>query len=107
MIGLLGPPPRKLLEMSDPEAYSRYFNKKGELDSQKNASLLTVIFLTGHFKYPHLIPKTFTIESLVPFMDGEDKRLFVALARRMLKWLPEERATAAELASDPWLTFGY
>lgn len=31
MIGLLGPPPQKLLDKADPQAYSRYFNKTGEL----------------------------------------------------------------------------
>jgi serine/threonine-protein kinase SRPK3 len=52
-----------------------------------------------------LIPKAIVLENLVPFLDGEDKRLFIALAKRMLRWLPEERATAAELLGDPWLTF--
>jgi serine/threonine-protein kinase SRPK3 len=33
----------------------------------------------------------------------EDKRLFVNFMRRMLSWLPEDRATAKELKSDPWL----
>jgi hypothetical protein len=33
MIGLLGPPPRKLLDRAPPDVYSRYFDKKGELES--------------------------------------------------------------------------
>ena len=33
MIGLLGPPPRILLDRAPPEVYSRYFIKKGELES--------------------------------------------------------------------------
>lgn len=35
--------------------------------------------------------------------EGEDKDLFIKFARRMLKWMPEERATAKELLDDPWL----
>ena len=37
-------------------------------------------------------------------MTGEDKRLFIAFVKRMLRWMPEDRATAAELLEDPWLT---
>jgi hypothetical protein len=29
--------------------------------------------------------------------------LFVKFIKRMLHWLPEERATAAEVQRDPWL----
>jgi serine/threonine protein kinase len=54
-----------------------------------------------------MIPSNdFTFEELVPFLEGQDKQLFVSLASRMLKWQPEERATAKELVSDPWLIFG-
>lgn len=39
-------------------------------------------------------------------MEGEEKALFVAFVRRMLQWVPEERATARELRDDPWLQSG-
>jgi len=35
----------------------------------------------------------------------EDKELFLNFMRRMLCWLPEDRATAKELKEDPWLDF--
>ena len=36
-------------------------------------------------------------------LTGEDKSLFLAFVGRMLKWMPEDRATAGELLGDPWL----
>ncbi|KAI1909054.1 hypothetical protein LOZ12_004359 [Ophidiomyces ophidiicola] len=88
MIRLLGPPPPELLSRGDPAIVSRLFSKEGE------------------FKYPHLIPPDgYGLSSITPFLEGEDKRLFLEFAKRMLKWLPEQRATAAELIEDPWLTF--
>ena len=36
-------------------------------------------------------------------MDGEEKQKFIRFVKRMIKWNPDERATAKELAKDPWL----
>lgn len=36
-------------------------------------------------------------------MEGESKEEFLAFMRSMLRWLPEERKTAAELLKDPWM----
>ena len=44
-----------------------------------------------------------TFENSLPSLTGEDKRLFVDFAMRMLRWMPEERATAGELLEHPWL----
>lgn len=49
-------------------------------------------------------PGDFTFESRTMSLQGEDKRRFIEFAKRMLKWLPEERATAKELYEDPWLS---
>jgi hypothetical protein len=66
-------------------------------------STLTIA-LFGEFRLPHLMPsEDFTFEGKTPSLQGEDKRGFIEFARRMLKWLPEERATAKELYGDPWL----
>jgi serine/threonine protein kinase len=37
-------------------------------------------------------------------MEGEEKGKFIRFIKRMLKWDPDERATASELLEDPWLT---
>lgn len=36
-------------------------------------------------------------------MEDEERREFVRFARRMLVWMPEQRATAKELLQDPFL----
>ncbi|KAI9757793.1 MAG: hypothetical protein M4579_003329 [Chaenotheca gracillima] len=88
MIGLLGPPPQKLLDRADRAALSSLYTAQ------------------GGFRYPQLIPsESFTFSDLTPSLQGEEKRLFIEFASRMLRWLPEERSTAKELCSDPWLTF--
>ncbi|KAL4900463.1 hypothetical protein BDW74DRAFT_188292 [Aspergillus multicolor] len=39
-------------------------------------------------------------------LQGEEKKDFLRFLRRMLCWLPEDRATAKELLFDPWLIQG-
>lgn len=54
----------------------------------------------------NLIPSpAITFSDRTPFLEGEDKRLFIEFASKMLRWLPEERLTAKELYNDPWLNF--
>lgn len=36
-------------------------------------------------------------------MIGRDKDMFLDFLAKMLQWVPEERANAAELLEDPWL----
>lgn len=56
--------------------------------------------------FPHLIPSPeFNFENMTPFILGEETRLFIEVALRMLKWEPNDRATAKELLQDPWLQF--
>ncbi|KAL9591563.1 MAG: hypothetical protein Q9179_007598, partial [Wetmoreana sp. 5 TL-2023] len=68
----------------------------------------TLIPLTspGEFKYPKLVPsEAITFSNLTTVLQGEDKRLFIEFASKMLRWLPEERLSAKELYTDPWLNF--
>ena len=37
---------------------------------------------------------------------GEEEALFLSVAKKMLKWKPEERSSAKELLDDPWLNRG-
>ncbi|PGH16528.1 CMGC/SRPK protein kinase [Helicocarpus griseus UAMH5409] len=88
MIRLLGPPPISLLEKADKKICSDLFSSQGE------------------FRFPDLIPpEDFSFSNLTPFLQGEEKRLFLAFAKRMLQWDPEYRATARELYGDPWLDY--
>lgn len=87
MIRLLGPPPSELLARADRGTLSKYYDEQ------------------GRFRYPELVPgETFTLENSTPMLEGQDRELFVKFARRMLTWLPEQRATAKELLDDPWIT---
>lgn len=87
MIRLMGPPPAELLARADRKTLSNFFNEQGV------------------FKYPELVPgEHFTFENLTPIADSQDKELFIKFAKRMLTWVPEERATARQLLDDPWLT---
>lgn len=62
--------------------------------------------IPGEFKYPKLPPsEAITFSNRTPFLQGEDKRLFIEFASKMLRWLPEDRLTAKELYNDPWLNF--
>lgn len=45
-----------------------------------------------------------TLENTISNLSGEDKRLFLQFVARMLRWLPEDRATAKQLLEDPWLS---
>lgn len=46
-----------------------------------------------------------SLEDSITAMTGEDKRLFLVFVRRMLQWMPEDRATAGQLLDDPWLSY--
>ncbi|KAG8765914.1 hypothetical protein FRC12_007195 [Ceratobasidium sp. 428] len=84
MIALLGSPPAELLARGAKS--SDYFNPN---DS---------------FKYPELIPCGRSLEnSVTQFEDEADKELFFGFVRKMLRWLPENRATCRELLEHPWL----
>ncbi|EEQ31164.1 protein kinase domain-containing protein [Microsporum canis CBS 113480] len=80
---LLGPAPKDLLDQG--KRTSMFYNPSGNLHT------------------PSLIPTDFSFESTVSMMSGERKRRFISFVRRMVKWKPEDRSTAKELLSDPWL----
>ncbi|KAL3468147.1 kinase-like domain-containing protein [Aspergillus heterothallicus] len=88
MMWIFSPPLRQLLDRADPAVFGRFFHSNGE------------------FKFPDVIPpEGYNLSNLTPFLNSEDKRLFIKLASRMLRWEPTERATAKELYDDAWLDF--
>ncbi|PYH34226.1 kinase-like protein [Aspergillus neoniger CBS 115656] len=48
----------------------------------------------------------YDLETLKERLEDSEKEDFLRFLRRMLCWLPEERATAKELLFDPWLMHG-
>ncbi|GAT22079.1 hypothetical protein RIB2604_01501080 [Aspergillus luchuensis] len=59
----------------------------------------------GQWKGPVPIPDH-DLETLEERLEDDEKEDFLRFLRRMLCWLPEERATAKELLFDPWLMHG-
>ncbi|KAG5985246.1 hypothetical protein E4U55_007871 [Claviceps digitariae] len=59
----------------------------------------------GKFMYNHLVNPARSLENELPECIQKEQRpeLFIAFIKKMLCWLPEKRATASELLSDPWL----
>ena len=57
----------------------------------------------GKLKGTDLTPQNFSLESSISKIGGQEKRMFLAFVSRMLTWRPEDRSTAKELLSDPWL----
>ncbi|EAS37019.3 CMGC/SRPK protein kinase [Coccidioides immitis RS] len=83
IISLLGPPPPDLLRRG--KETSRYFDAKGQ------------------FKFPELIGKK-DLVSMAKEIDYDDGMpQFVDFISRMLRWRPEDRTTAEDLISHPWL----
>jgi hypothetical protein len=112
MISLLGPPPEEFLRRSD--KCRQYWDDQGKVLKQ-------MLFFHIKFHTPSLI-KIFwfwyrELEGSVPIpnqtfefreqcIDREDRALFIQFMRRVLRWMPEERLTAEELAFDE-LLMGY
>ncbi|KOC12416.1 Protein kinase domain containing protein [Aspergillus flavus AF70] len=83
IISLLGPPPPDLLGRG--KETSRYFDAKGQ------------------FKFPELIGERDLLSMAKEIDDDDGKPQFVDLVSRMLRWRPEDRSTAEDLLSHPWL----
>ena len=44
-----------------------------------------------------------TLETRETRLEGRDKEQLLNLARKILRWLPEERSSVGELYKDEWL----
>ncbi|KAF2161840.1 hypothetical protein M409DRAFT_58907 [Zasmidium cellare ATCC 36951] len=86
MVALLGPPPGDFVRRS--ETTEQCFDRDGAWIACNEAA----------------VPST-TLEDLEIRLSGSEKEKFLGFVRSMLKWLPEERKTAAQLLDDPWLLF--
>ncbi|KIL95648.1 cmgc srpk protein kinase [Fusarium avenaceum] len=80
---LIGPRPQNIL--SNGRRDSMFYNSNGEL------------------RDPGRVPEGLTFDSTIKQISGEEKVQFIRFVKRMMKWNPEERDTARQLLSDPWL----
>lgn len=60
---------------------------------------------SGNWKGVTPLPD-YNLETLEERLESDEKDDFLRFLRRMLCWIPEERATAEELLFDPWLMHG-
>ncbi|KAI5865813.1 CMGC protein kinase [Durotheca rogersii] len=87
MIALLGPPPLDYLKRS--EKYLEFWNENGD------------------WRGIAPIPQEKTLESLEKSLNGDERARFLDFVRALLRWAPEERLTAKQALSHPWLTAPY
>jgi hypothetical protein len=82
VVSLLGPPPKRFLEMSD--KCSQYWDQEGNW--------------IGTVPMPNQ-----TLETCEDRLLGKDKELLLQLVRKVLRWIPEERPLAEGLFDDEFL----
>ncbi|KAI2792680.1 hypothetical protein POX_b02721 [Penicillium oxalicum] len=100
IISLLGPPPPDLLSWG--KETSRYFDAKGML-ARTYFGVTQFTDLIGRFKFPELIGEK-DLVSMAKEIDNDDEiPQFVDFISRMLRWRPDDRTTAEDLLSHPWL----
>lgn len=63
---------------------------------------MTLLTIKGKWIAETPIPDQ-TLETRENRLEGKDKELLLALARKILCWLPEERPTAEDLFEDEFL----
>ncbi|KAH7316688.1 putative serine/threonine-protein kinase [Stachybotrys elegans] len=109
MIALMGPIPPKLIQREKEMRRWKWSpevpNNQGILCNNAN-DFYGGPFLTeeGKFVRNDLVPYARSLQKEMPeCISEEESELFLQFMRRMLHWLPEERATAKELKDDPWL----
>ncbi|RMZ85271.1 hypothetical protein DV738_g375, partial [Chaetothyriales sp. CBS 135597] len=86
MVSLMGPPPKEFLRRSG-DKYRQYW------DSEGNWIAATPI--------PE---QTLEMRETRHPVGSREKQLLLALARKILRWLPEDRPTAEDLFEDEYLT---
>lgn len=104
MIAYLGQPPREMLEKC--EHANKYFDSSGK------AHQALISFFSFYVSDPWKIGKwkclaeipTTSLEEIESNLQGEQQEEFLRFIRKMLQWRPEDRPTAKELLSDPWLS---
>ncbi|KAH0591961.1 hypothetical protein MHUMG1_10336 [Metarhizium humberi] len=109
MIAFIGPVPRRLIQRQRDMRHwcwePRIPNAKGDMCNNAEDYFGGPFFDDhGKFMYESMIPFHRQLGKEVPdCIVSEDLERFLKFLKRMLCWLPEERATAGELAQDPWL----
>lgn len=100
MVSLMGPPPLEFLQRS--QKCQRYWDAQGIFFFHSYSRSPSYISVAGNWKGSIPIPEQ-SLEMREQQFSGEDKKLFLNFLRKILRWLPDERPTAEELAYDEFL----
>ncbi|KAJ0426586.1 kinase domain protein [Aspergillus carlsbadensis] len=84
MVALVGPPPSEFVRRS--ETAEQCFDASGAWNAHDEEPIPIVSLQTRERR-----------------LEGEEKELFLAFIRSMLKWMPEERHTAKQLLEHPFM----
>lgn len=109
MCSLLGPPPKVLVHREQQWRNVKWShavpNPKGVL-SQSASEYYGGPFFDpeGQFMHKHLVSSAIKLEDTISCLEGDEKDVLVDFLKQMLQWLPEERPTARQLLTHPWLT---
>lgn len=79
-----------------------FFNEKGITGFSISNRCSGSRIIIGCFLYKNLIPNH-NLSDTVSFLGGEEKEMFLDLAKGMLVWHPDARKSAGELAGHPFL----
>ncbi|KAM5539165.1 hypothetical protein V8D89_007038 [Ganoderma adspersum] len=91
MVSLLGSPPVDILKRGTLDELGQYFDEKGRKFCLEQPRI-------GATSLPDD-----SLEQSERNLEGEDKTLFLAFMRKMVRWKPEERCSASELLGDAWI----
>jgi hypothetical protein len=95
MVALMGPPPSDFLQRS--EKCKQFWDSKGTvLSVSPRITPKRLTSSTGNWICKTPISEM-TFESRERRLKGEDKAQLLALIRKILRWLPEERPSAEDL----------
>jgi serine/threonine-protein kinase SRPK3 len=114
MVSLLGPPPLEFLKRS--EKYQQYWDSRGIASKsspahlEKKTSLKDIfksspansLLSVGHWRGFISIPDQ-SFETRERRLNDDNQALLLRFVRRALRWIPEERPVAEELAFDDFL----
>ncbi|KAJ6155144.1 hypothetical protein N7470_005710 [Penicillium chermesinum] len=103
MIALLGPPPKELI-IREREGLKWKWAPAAQNASGKFCTTASEWFGGPFLTRMDLIPHGLRIEDTVEAVQGEQKEEFLNFAKKMLRWLPDDRKTAKQLIEDPWLS---
>lgn len=81
------------------------YDGKGKYIKAINRNCVLSCRLSTEFREPciHPDPAEFSFDKSLTRMPADEKEMFIKFVRRMITWRPEERSTAKELLTDPWL----